>query len=45
MKEVFILDACSLIAFLCNENGSKCVEAILRKSFNNEYMVQMTVKT
>lgn len=41
MKEVFILDACSLIAFLCNEHGSKDVEAILRKSFKNEYVVYM----
>ena len=41
MKETFVLDACSLIAFLDDEEGAGKVEDILRKARRNECAIYM----
>jgi predicted nucleic acid-binding protein len=41
MKKSYVLDACGLIAFLSDEEGSGKVESILKKAEKHEYVVYM----
>ena len=41
MSDLFILDACSLIALLTNEEGSEIVKNLLEKTLNDEYTIRM----
>ena len=41
MSTVYILDACSLIALLTNEEGSEIVKNLLEKTQDNEYIIKM----
>jgi len=43
MKEVFVLDACSLIAFLADEPGASSVEDILHKARRNDCLIYMNI--
>ena len=41
MNNVYVLDACSLIALLSNENGTDVVKDLLQKATNNEIKILM----
>jgi len=41
MNNVFVLDACSLIALLTNEDGADVVKDLLEKAINNEINILM----
>jgi len=42
VKEKFVLDACAMLAYLNNEEGSALIEAILKKAEKNEASVFIT---
>jgi predicted nucleic acid-binding protein len=41
MKKEYVLDACGLIAFLSDEEGSEKVESLLKKAERKEHIVYM----
>ena len=41
MREIFVLDACALIAFFDDEPGADKVEGIIQKAKRKEYAVYM----
>ena len=41
MNKIFVLDACSLIALLTNEDGSDAVKGLLHKATDNEIKIFM----
>jgi predicted nucleic acid-binding protein len=43
MKELFILDACGLIAFLGDEPGSRVIETLLRRALIKDCEIYMNI--
>ena len=41
MNEIYVLDACSLIALLTNENGANIVKDLMQKATDNEIKIVM----
>ena len=41
MNEIYVLDACSLIALLTNENGASVVKDLMQRATNNEIKIVM----
>ncbi|MEW6622349.1 MAG: PIN domain-containing protein [Bacillota bacterium] len=41
MSNVYVLDACALLALINNEQGADRVEAVLREALNGNFEVYM----